>query len=352
MGQTVSSTQFFLYGRRHSTQTGYYRHVKNYDKQFPVQTKAAIIRGADGADGVDMDGKVVVVTGANSGIGKELGTYAAAKGAKVYIMCRNAERAEAARTEIMEQTSSDQVHILLADTSELAQVEKAVKELQSKEEKVDCLVCNAGALLNDKKLSSEGNEVVVTSHLIGGSYLLSTLLLPQLKAAGSESRVVFVTSGGLYNTKFPSWEKFLNTNEKDKYDGTLAYSYAKRGQLLLAERYTEEQPQTSWLTVHPGWTNTNAVSEAFGDQAKYLEPMRTTWEGAEGITWLMATAREHLSSGALYLDRKTQTKHLSGPFMTKGSFTKNTKKDVDDLMSNLNTMCKPFLPTQQLDVKE
>jgi len=343
MGQAITSTQFYVFGRKHSTQTGYYRHVKGYDKKFLVQKKAEIVRGAEGADGVDMGGKVVIVTGANSGIGKEIATYTAAKGAKLYLLCRSAERAEAARTEIMEKTSNDDIHILLADTSELAQVKKAVEEFQSKEEKLDCLVCNAGALLNERKESSEGNEVVATSHLIGGSYLLSTLLMPQLKASGDESRVVTVTSGGLYNTKFPLWPKFMSLDD-NKYDGNMAYSYAKRGQLLMAERYTVEQPQISWLTAHPGWTSTAAVAEAFGDQAKYLEPMRTTWEGAEGITWLMSTPREHLISGALYLDRKPQTKHLSGAFMTKGSFTKNSSKDVDDIMSNLKSTCKAFLP--------
>lgn len=344
MGQAITSTQFYVFGRKHSTQTGYYRHIKNYDKKFPVQNKAEIICGAEGADGVDMGGRVVIVTGANSGIGKEISTYAAAKGAKVYLLCRSSERAEAARTDIMEKTSNNEIHILLADTSELAQVKEAVEDFQSKEEKLDCLVCNAGALLNERKESSEGNEVVATSHLIGGSYLLSTLLLPQLKAAGDESRVVTVTSGGLYNTKFPSWSKFMSLDD-NKYDGNMAYSYAKRGQLLMAERYTVEQPQISWLTAHPGWTRTAAVAEAFGDQAKYLEPMRTTWEGAEGITWLMSAPREHLTSGALYLDRKPQTKHISGPFMTKGSFTKNSPKDIDDMMTNLKSTCKPFLPS-------
>lgn len=343
MGQAISSTQFYIFGKKHCTQTGYYRHVKSYDKAFPVQTSSEILRDAESADGVDMDGKVVVITGANSGMGKEMSTYAAAKGAKVYLMCRNPERAEAAKNDIMKKTMNDQIHVLLADTSELAQIHKAVKELQAREEKVDCLVCNAGALLNERKLSSEGNEIVATSHLVGGSYLLSTMLLPQLKAAGTEARVIFVTSGGLYNTKFPTWSKFMNTDEKKKFDGNFAYSYAKRGQVLLAERYTKEYPHITWVNAHPGWVNTNIVNEAFGDSKKYLEPMRTSWEGAEGMTWMMGVPSKHLESGALYLDRKPQTKHLAGPFMTKGSFTKNTEKDVDDMMQNLKEMCKPFL---------
>ena len=63
MGQAISSTQFYIFGKKHCTQTGYYRHVKSYDKAFPVQTSSDILRGAEGSDGIDMDGKVVVITG-------------------------------------------------------------------------------------------------------------------------------------------------------------------------------------------------------------------------------------------------------------------------------------------------
>lgn len=64
---------------------------------------------------MDLSNKVVVVTGANSGIGKDLATYAAAKGAKLYMFCRSKERAEKAKQEIIDATSSDTVEIILID---------------------------------------------------------------------------------------------------------------------------------------------------------------------------------------------------------------------------------------------
>jgi NADPH:quinone reductase-like Zn-dependent oxidoreductase len=91
--------------------TGYAKHVSKYTA--PVQNSATIRPGEDGADGYDLGGKVVVVTGANSGIGKELATYAAAKGAKLYMLCRSKERAEIARDEIVKLTSNEKVDILL-----------------------------------------------------------------------------------------------------------------------------------------------------------------------------------------------------------------------------------------------
>jgi dehydrogenase/reductase SDR family protein 12 len=218
----------------------------------------------------------------------------------------------------------------------MSEVRKVVEELQGMESKVDALICNAGVLLNERRESKEGNEITFASHFLGGSFLLSQLLLPQLKASKDQSRVVFVSSGGMYTTKFPDWETATSTGKaKDKYDGNLAYAYAKRGQVLLAEQLTKDVPEVAWVTCHPGWTDTPAVDEAYGESKKYLEPMRKTWEGAEGIAWLMGTDIKELESGAYYLDREPQRKHLAGPFFSEGSFTKNSQNEIDVMMEML-----------------
>jgi len=342
MGQGISTTQWFVYGRRNFTQTGYIRHTKGYTS--PVQSKAALKVGENGADGVDMTGKVVVVTGANSGLGKELATYAAAKNANVYMVCRSKARAETARDEICEKTnaSKDNVKILLSDVGELSQVRSAVKELQSKEAEIDCVVCNAGVLLNDKKLTSEGNEVTMASHLIGGSYLLTKLLMPQLEAAassGKDPKVIYVTSGGMLLTNMPSWDVATNTAADQAYDGVQTYSYAKRGQVLVAEQLAKQKNGITFLAAHPGWADTPAVDDAFGSSKKMFEPLRTPWAGAEGISWLMNAPKRKLENGAFYLDRATQSKHIAGPFMTEGTFTKNAQSEIDAFMSKLKEAC-------------
>jgi dehydrogenase/reductase SDR family member 12 len=85
---------------------------------------------------------------------------------------------------------------------------------------IDCLVCNAGVLLNEKEVTSEGNEMTFATHLLGGTFLLSQLLLPQLQACpGEEGRVVVVTSGGMYNFKWPGWDLATSSpNSKVKYN--------------------------------------------------------------------------------------------------------------------------------------
>lgn len=297
----------------------------------PVQNAAAIRVGQEGADGIDLSKKVVVVTGANSGIGKALATYAAAKGAKLYMFCRSKERAEEAKNEISEITSNENIDVILIDLGELASVKKAVEELQNKETKVDVLVCNGGVLLNEKQTTKEGNEVTFASHLLGGSYLLSQLLIPQFNTA-DDARIIFVSSGGMYNMPFPDWSTATSSKDAShEYDGNLAYAYAKRGQVLLADEYAKLYPKIKTVSCHPGWTLTPAVDMAYGENKKYLEPMRTTWQGAEGIAWLMGAKGSDLESGAFYLDRNPQRKHL-GPV---SYYTKNTENDVKDFMANL-----------------
>ena len=225
-------------------------------------------------------------------------------------------------------------------------------------------------MFNEKQSTSEGHEVTIASHFFGGSYLLSKLLLPNLQNAVIPNniknekqqqegttpndtqkeddsyvpRVIYVSSGGMYNTKFPSWDEATNQASNQTYDGVMTYAYAKRGQIILAEEFAKQYPQIAWLSCHPGWVDTVGVDEAFGSNGKKIfSPLRSKWEGSEGIAWLMGTrtgssnnSDSILKSGGFYLDRKEQTKHLAGPFMTEGSFTKNSKEEIEEMMDKLH----------------
>ena len=262
--QGIASTQFFLWGKKHFTQTGYRQNIKSY--AGPVQPQAVVALNDPLSDGVDLEGKTFIVTGSNQGLGKEIALYAASKQANVYMLCRNKERAEAARDDIMQQTNNKNVKVLLADVSEPTQIRRVVAEFQAREEQLDCLVCNAGALFNDRRTNSDGDEITLMAHLVGGSYQLTKLLMPNL-ANADDPRVIYVASGGMYNTKFPSWEEAASSGKfESKYNGNFAYSYAKRGQVLLAERLSTQHPEIKFLSSHPGWTKTEGVDAAYGSQ--------------------------------------------------------------------------------------
>eukprot|EP00301_Raphidiophrys_heterophryoidea_P025263 c8436_g1_i2.p2 GENE.c8436_g1_i2~~c8436_g1_i2.p2 ORF type:complete len:234 (+),score=46.78 c8436_g1_i2:437-1138(+) len=186
--------------------------------------------------------------------------------------------------------------------------------------------------------TSEGVEVTIATHLVFGSHLLTTLALPLLQKS-SDPRVIVVSSGGMYNTKFPTWD--VATSESGKYSGSMAYSYAKRGQVLLCEEWTKQHQNIKFVTCHPGWTDTPGVDSAFGESKKHLEPLRSLFQGSEGIVWLAAVPSAEIEGGAFYLDRSPQRKHLSGPFFSDGSFTKNTPEEVADMMRHLESLSTP-----------
>jgi dehydrogenase/reductase SDR family member 12 len=164
-GQFAATTQFYLFGKAHCTRTGWEKAVLKYQKPDILEES---IRS--------LVGRVYLVTGANTGIGKEISTHLAKKGATVYMVCRNLEKAQKARDEIVEISKSPSVHILQCDCSLEADVRKLWKNFETAQKacitetkdssakvRLDGLVCNAGALMNEKTLTTEGVEVIKVS---------------------------------------------------------------------------------------------------------------------------------------------------------------------------------------------
>ena len=326
-GQFAASSQFYLFGRSNCTRNGWLKASAKYSKPDILET-------------IDLTGRIFMVTGANNGIGKEVTRYLASKGGKVYMICRSMERAEAAKSDIISKTPGclpSNLKILQADCSLEADIRRMWQEFMAESDqqtpRLDALVCNAGTLMHEKTFTSEGVEVTFAAHLLFGTYLLGSLAMPTLEAT-PESRMVVVSSGGMYNTRFPTWREAASVGVK-KYDGQFAYAYAKRGQVLLCERWASQHPKVKVVSCHPGWTRTEGVEAVYGANASYLEPLRSLWEGSEGIAWLCVTPTQTLQSGSFYLDRSPQIKHLSGPFFTEGSFTKNTAAEVEEMVKQL-----------------
>ncbi len=254
---------------------------------------------------VDLRGRRIAVTGANSGIGKATALGLAERGAEVWMLCRSKERGEAALAEVRSDSGNDDVHLLLVDVSDFESIRAACAELV--DAPLHGLVHNAGVLPSERRVTPDGNELTLATNLLG-PFLMTWLLLPALRSAGA-SRLLWVTSGGMYPTRL-SMKDFQH--EKPPFDGVEAYSRTKRAQVVLTEQLAERLSDSGVIVhaMHPGWADTPAVASSIPAFHKVMKAiLRTPMEGADTLLWL-ATADEPMgSSGQLWFDRRAVATH-------------------------------------------
>ena len=205
-----------------------------------------------------MSGKICIVTGANSGIGKETALGLAQMGARVVMVCRNAEKGKAALEDIRRESGSSQVDLLIADMSSQASVRALAEQIQRKYPRLDVLVNNAGGAAPAVALSADGIEMTLaTNHL--GPALLTLLLLDLLKAS-APSRIINVSS---CEAQRPARLDMNDLQfERRRYGSIAAYRQSK----LLMNTFTFELARRLAGTgvtancLHPGAVATNIWS--------------------------------------------------------------------------------------------
>lgn len=195
-----------------------------------------------------IDGKIVIITGANSGIGKETAIDLARRGGKIYIACRDVKRGQKALTEIKEESGSDSVHFLQLDLASMRSICEFSKSFHQLESRLDVLINNAGVMACPKSFTEDGFEMHMgVNHL--GHFLLTNLLLDLLKKS-FQGRIVNVASlfhivGFIWKTNFCA-EKF--------YFRWYAYATSKLANILFSRELAKRLVNTK-ITVnslHPG----------------------------------------------------------------------------------------------------
>ena len=147
---------------------------------------------ATAPDVPSMDGKTVVITGGNSGIGKAAAVALARAGARVVITARNEQRGTAARSDIATASGSDRVELSVFDLADLGSVRTGAQDLLDRCPRIDVLLNNAGLILSERTLSADGYEsTFAINHL--GPFLLTELLLDRVTSS-APSRIVNVAS--------------------------------------------------------------------------------------------------------------------------------------------------------------
>jgi dehydrogenase/reductase SDR family protein 12 len=262
--------------------------------------------GFDEADlDVDLTGKVCAVTGANAGLGEAIATALAARGARVWLLCRDAGRAEAASQRIREAVPGASVHTALADLASCASVREFAASFP--EPRLDVLVHNAGILPAERADSPDGIELTFATNVVG-PFLMTHLLRARLEDA-PQGRIVTVSSGGMYPQRLDlddwSWSR-------RPFDGVAAYALTKRAEVVLSEMWAERQAGTRVTSnaMHPGWADTPGVERSIPRFHHWMRGrLRTPAEGADTAVWLAAAPRLASTSGKFFFDRAERRTH-------------------------------------------
>ena len=206
------------------------------------------------AQNVDMTGKTCVVTGANSGIGKETALALAKMGARVVLVCRDQQKGEAAVADIRREAPPAQLELLIADMSSFASVRALAAQIREKCPRLDVLINNAGAAVPKRTLSADGIEMTVAGNHLGAALL--TLLLLDLLKASAPARIINVSSEAQRNARLDMNDLQF---ERRKYQALAAYGQSK----LLMNAFTFELARRLAGTgvtancLHPGVVRTN-----------------------------------------------------------------------------------------------
>lgn len=244
---------------------------KSYDVKTPGQKTvvrgkrastgrrlAASRRGQWSAGAVPaLEGRVAVVTGANSGIGLETASILVARGATVVLACRDNDKARSAADQILARTGADaaKVHLVRLDLASLNSVRAAAGQIRSAFDRLDLLINNGAVMRPPYQRSADGLELTfATNHL--GHFALTGLLLDRLLAAPG-SRIVTVSSVG-HRDGIMRWN---DLQFEDGYRADDAYAQSKLANLLftyeLQARLHKAGAGTMALAAHPGLARTS-----------------------------------------------------------------------------------------------
>lgn len=249
----------------------------------------------------DLTGKIILITGATDGVGKQTAHDLARRGATLLLHGRNSEKGEAVLREIREATGNDWLKLYLADFSSLAEVRRLAQEVQAEHDGLDVLINNAGIGGGKRgetrrELSQDGIELRFAVNYLA-PFLLTRLLLPSLKRA-APSCIVNVSSIG------QSPINFDDVMLEHGYEGLRAYSQSKLAQIMWTFDLAAEleSDRVSVNALHPAsLMNTRMVYESFGSA------MSSVQEGAEAIIYL-ATADELAKVTGRYFDQTREAK--------------------------------------------
>jgi dehydrogenase/reductase SDR family protein 13 len=251
---------------------------------------------------MDLSGKNVIVTGANTGIGRVTAVELAKKRAHVVLACRSLERTKPVLEEIA--AAGGSAELLELDLADLASVRAAAANFLSREQPLSVLVNNAG-LAGAHGLTKDGFEIAFgTNHL--GPYLFTRLLLPTLEQAG-EARIVNVSSEGHYRAPGIDWDA---VREPTRSSTAFAeYCVSKLANVLFSNELARRGPKgVTTYSLHPGTVASDVWREVPWGLRQVMKLFMLSNEDGAKTTLYCATSDVVRRETGRYYDKSREKK--------------------------------------------
>ena len=269
---------------------------------------------------LSMTGKIVLITGANAGLGKETAIQLAKKGATIIMACRNEKRALESLKEIKEKSGSEKIELYIVDLADQDSIRSMVSDFKKNHNKLHVLINNAGVMPDERITTKEGYEMTFAiNHL--GHFLLTNLLLDIIMNS-SPSRIINVSSVA---HKFANLD-LDNINLNQGFSGLRAYSNSKLMNLLFTYELASRLQGTG-VTVnalHPGNVKTNLTNpDGIWLKKVFFAFLRIFFIG--------------IKKGAktsIYLASSPQVENVTGTYFIKSKPARSSKKSRDKALQN------------------
>src|SRR5437764_4172946 len=250
-----------------------------------------------------MQGKICMVTGANSGIGKATALELAQMGASVVMVCRDRARGEEARSEITTKSSNNAVDLLQADLSSQQSIRQLVENFQHHYTHLHVLINNAGAAFPGRRETVDGLEMTFAVNYLA-PFLLTNLLLDVLKAS-APARIVNVSS----NSHKAGYIKLDNLQSKNPYRSMKVYGQAKLAVVLFTYELARRLKGTG-VTVnclHPGFVATHFGQSDVGPSFRLLVKLIGSF----------GTSPQEGAKTSIYLASSPEVEGVTGTYFVK-----------------------------------
>lgn len=232
--------------------------------------------------GFEIEGAVTLITGGNTGIGKETAIDLAKKGARVVIACRDKSRGQVALDEIREASGREDVELIELDLASLASVRRCAAEFAERFNRLSLLINNAGVALTrgPRQETHDGIEMQFGVNHVG-HFVLTNALLPLLRKS-LPARIVNLSSAGYLMA--PDGLNFDDLQMKENYSGFLCYGHSKLANVYftteLARRLEDEEITVN--AVHPGYVATELGRPRPEDEARFVKAEKKSGAASGG----------------------------------------------------------------------